>query len=119
MLARIDVASGSVRQISSGNGIRGRVPPTGNVRGYNGEPFVAGKKYLYLFRQLDDAPKPLAGQLVQLDPETKQEQVLAEVPFSPRSAFLSRDGGTLYFSQVGDTKLRAVSLRGLLASPFK
>jgi hypothetical protein len=67
---------------------------------------VIGNRYLYLFS--DETNK-----IVRFDPESKAGTTLAEIPFRPRFAYLSRDERFLYFGQQDDPKRRVVMVRGL------
>jgi Tol biopolymer transport system component len=67
---------------------------------------VVGNRYLYLF--IDET-----NTIVRFDPESKAATTLAELPFRPRFAYLSRDERFLYFGQQDDPKSRVVIVRGL------
>lgn len=75
--------------------------------------FDVGAKYVYLFELPPRNVKSRTHTLIRLDPESHQELTLGEVPFEPRSAFLSPDERFLYFAESEDPKERAVVVKGL------
>ena len=70
-----------------------------------------GSRYLYLFEEPKQGKG--AGKIIRFEPETKKSVALADISFSPQSAFLSPDEHYLYFSQEGDPKERVVMVEGL------
>jgi hypothetical protein len=139
-LVRIDLADGTVTQITQGGGIWPRPSADGKflyyfsrlgspllrvpTEGGKEEPVIGpgeytmwaiaiGAKYLYLFNMLHDKANPLASELVRLDPATREAVTLATIPFRPTSAHLSPDRRCLYFEQADESRRRVVLVRGL------
>jgi Tol biopolymer transport system component len=73
-----------------------------------------GTQFVYLFQNLPRNAAKLNTALVRFDPETRQSVRLAEGPFQPKLAFLSRDEHFLYFDQTENSQSRVVFVRGLL-----
>jgi hypothetical protein len=74
--------------------------------------YAVGQKYLYLF-ETERGAKTQTYTMLRLDPRTRQTSALAEIPFSPLSAWLSADERFLYFEQRDTPKRRVVLVHGL------
>jgi len=140
LLVRVSLVDGTITSLGA-DGIWPRVSPDGKVIYFFTSPrpklsripigggaaerlwekdnllwFCAGlgARYLYLFQQ---PPRDAEGQthtIIRFDPESRQAIPLADIPFGPRSAYLSADERFLYFEQQEDPKQRVVLVRGLL-----
>jgi dipeptidyl aminopeptidase/acylaminoacyl peptidase len=96
-----------------------RIPSTGGTVELladtkNLEPYSAavGSQFLYLFQRSMKHGSSTYN-LLRFDPETRAATPLAEIPFNPRSAYLSRDERFLYLEETGDSRERVVIVENL------
>lgn len=73
---------------------------------------TVGAHDLYLFEQPPRDTKS-SYKLIRFDPTSRQATPLADITFSPRSAWLSRDERFLYFQQSEDPTQRVVRVDGI------
>jgi len=136
-IVRVDVASGSLAVVGADGGGQ-RISPDGKFlyfftfprpklsririsggpveRQWDREDLYSaevGERFLYLFQEPDRTAKRQIHKLIRFDPESRQSDTLAEIPFRPRFAYLSRDERFLYFQQQEDPKRRVVMVQGL------
>jgi hypothetical protein len=138
-IVRVDVARGTFSPIGAG-GIWPQLSPSGKFLYFFSSPYPAlsriwlpggppevlwqnhdlltgvaavGAQFVYLFQESPRDAAKLSTAILRFEPETRQSLRVAEVPFRPRAAFLSRDDRFLYFDQTEEGKRRVVVVRGL------